>query len=67
MNQLSMIDQMRVWAALTGLVLTALFFGALYLSFEMKQTLPMLVTGIGGFELFLYAQDLVRRRKARNG
>ena len=62
-----MIDQMRVWAGVTGLLLTAWFFGALWLGFAMEQTLPMLVTGIGGFELFLYAQDLVRRRRARNG
>ncbi|MGN6355884.1 MAG: hypothetical protein ACTHLU_00180 [Novosphingobium sp.] len=56
-------DVMRVWAALTGVVLAAWYFVATYLGFAQTETIPMLVAGIGGFELFLFAQDMVRRRQ----
>jgi hypothetical protein len=56
-------DMMRVWAALTGVVLAACYFAMLYLSLQPTEAIPMLVAGIGGFELFLFAQDMVRRRQ----
>jgi len=64
---LTMLDQMRVWAAVTGLVLIAWFFGALYLDYATSPMLPMLVSAIGGFEMFLYAQDVWLKRKGTNG
>lgn len=56
-------DIMRVWAALTGLVLAVFYFVLLYLQFAPSETIPMLVAGIGGFELVLFAQDVMRRRQ----
>lgn len=54
---LDTFDMVRVWAALTGLVLAAVYFLVLLLGHEPSQTLVMLVAGIGGFELFLFGQD----------
>ena len=62
----STFDLMRVWAAVTGLVLAAWFFLQLYLGGSSSDIVPMLVAAIGGFEMFLYGQDLVRRRR-QNG
>jgi hypothetical protein len=56
-------DIMRVWAALTGVVLAVFYFVLLYLELAPSETIPMLVSGIGGFELVLFAQDLMRRRQ----
>lgn len=56
-------DLMRVWAAITGIALTVWFFVALYMGGEASPVLPMLVAAIGGFELMLYVQDVVLRRK----
>lgn len=58
-----MFDMTRMWAMVTGLALAALYFGALYLGFRPSETLPMLVTAIGGFELFLFGQDFWLKRK----
>ena len=65
--KLSLLDQMRVWVALTGLILALSYFAAIYLGMTVSAVLPMLVTAIGGFELFLYAQDLWLKRKGENG
>ena len=58
-------ETMRVWAAVTGLVLAVWFFASLYLGYTAPEAVPMLIAGIGGFEIMLFAQDVVRRRKAR--
>lgn len=65
--KLTMLDQMRVWAGLTGLALAAWFFAALWVGTPVSATLPMLVVSIGGFELFLFVQDLWLKRKANHG
>ncbi len=65
MKQLSPLDQSRVWAALTGLLLAAWYFGALYLDITPSPLLALLVTSIGGFELFLFGQDLWLKHKSR--
>ena len=67
MKHLSLLDQLRVWAALTGLILTVLFFGRLGFGLESSPMLAMLVSAIGGFELFLYSQDLWLKRRGRHG
>lgn len=59
-------DLMRVWAAVTGLALAGWFFLQLYLRGKSPEMVAMLVAAIGGFELFFYSQDLVRRRR-QNG
>ena len=61
------LDMMRVWAAITGLVLVALVFVQMALGMKLSDTLPMLAASIAGFELFLFAQDLVNKRKGRRG
>jgi hypothetical protein len=65
--RLGTFELMRVWAALTGLVLAAWFLGALWLGDTPSPVVPMLVTAIGGFELALYGCDLWFRRKRRHG
>lgn len=60
-------DLMRVWAALTGVALALWYFAALWLGAAPSDMLPMLITAIGGFELFLYSQDVWLRRKSRHG
>ena len=65
--KLSMLDMLRIWAALTGLVLAVGFFATVYLGLHASPMLPMLVVTIGGFELFLYAQDVWLARRGRHG
>lgn len=60
-------DLMRIWAVLTGLVLVVWYFGELYLGIQPSPFLAMLVTAIGGFEMFLCGQDAWLRRKGRRG
>lgn len=57
---------MRVWAAATGLALAGWFFLQLTMGGKTPELIPMLVAAIGGFEMFLYGQDIVRRRR-QNG
>ncbi len=61
------LDMMRVWAALTGLVLVALVFVQMGMGVKITDTLPMLAASIAGFELFLFAQDELNKRKRRRG
>jgi hypothetical protein len=61
------LEMMRVWASLTGLVLVALVFVQMALGRPVTDTLPMLVAAIAGFELFLFAQDVVAKRRGRRG
>ncbi|MEO5586299.1 MAG: hypothetical protein ABIQ81_01255 [Novosphingobium sp.] len=56
-------DVMRIWAALTGVALAVWYFTQLYLGWPTSETIPMLVSGIGGFELVLFAQDILGRRR----
>jgi purine-cytosine permease-like protein len=62
-----MFDMTRMWAMVTGLVLAIWYFAALYLGLKISEMLPMLLTAIGGFEMFLYSQDVWLKRKSRNG
>jgi hypothetical protein len=60
-------DLMRLWAVLTGLALCAWFFVAWAMGLATSQILPMLISAIGGFELMLYGQDLLIKRRRQNG
>ena len=61
-------DLMRVWAAITGLILAAWYFCCLYMGMKAYPMLPMLIAAIGGFEMVLYAQDVwFKRRGRQNG
>jgi zinc transporter ZupT len=66
-KQFTLFDSLRVWAAVTGLLLAVWYFGALYLKMDVSQTLPMLIAAIGGFELFLVAQDFWFKRTRNHG
>jgi hypothetical protein len=63
----STFDLMRLWAVLTGLALCAWFFVAWYMGVKTSETLPMLISAIGGFEMVLYGQDLLIKRRQQNG
>ena len=65
--KLTMLDQMRVWAMLTGVALALYFFAKLSHGVETSTMVPLLVTAIGGFEIFLFGQDMWLRRKGRHG
>ena len=59
-----LFDMVRVWAALTGVVLALWGLLALFIGVGLSDLVPMLATGIAGFELFLFAQDIWLRRRA---
>lgn len=63
----STFDLMRVWAALTGIALAVLYFVLLSMGLAVPEALPMIVAGIGGFEMFLFAQDLWLKRGGQHG
>jgi Na+-translocating ferredoxin:NAD+ oxidoreductase RnfD subunit len=65
--KLGTLDLTRVWAAVTGLLLAAWFFGALYFGVMISPLVPMLITAIGGFELVLFGQDVWLKRRGENG
>lgn len=67
MKQLTLLDLLRVWAAVTGLVLVVAFFAAPWLGVRPSPMLPLLVAAIGGFELFLFSQDLWLKRRGGHG
>ena len=64
---LSTFDMLRVWAALTGLVLAVVYFVQIGLGYEGSQSVMMLAAGIGGFEMFLFAQDKWLQRGGQHG
>lgn len=62
-----MFDMTRIWAMITGLVLLVAYVISLNFGFKASEILPMLVTAIGGFELFLFSQDIWLKRKSNHG
>ena len=60
-------DMLRVWAAITGLVLVVLVFVQIWLGRTVTDTLPMLAASIAGFELYLFGQDQLDKWKRRRG
>ena len=57
--------QLSILACSTGLVLLAIYLGALYLHADTPDWLPMMITAIGGFELFLFGQAVWLKRAGR--
>ena len=57
--------RMRVWAMLTGLVLAVWYLAGVWSGDQPGDLVPMLVSGIGGFEAFLFGQELWLRRRGR--
>ena len=60
--KLDIFDMMRVWAAVTGIVLALLYFGQVYDGVKVTDMLPMLITAIGGFELRFVTLQLCHER-----
>ena len=60
-------DMLRVWAAITGLVVVALVFVQIWLGRTVTDTLPMLAASIAGFELYLFGHDQLGKWKRRRG
>lgn len=65
--RLNAFELIRVWAALTGVVLAMWYFGELYFEFQRTAIIPMLVAVIGGFEFFLFWQDVWLEKRGRHG
>ena len=63
--KLSSMQQLSVLACCTGLVLAALCALAFYNGAPTFDQWAMLVAAIGGFELFLYGQDVKSKRSSR--
>ncbi|MFC0683780.1 MULTISPECIES: hypothetical protein [Sphingomonadaceae] len=61
------LELIRIWAAVTGVALAVWYFAAVYLDLQPTGALPMLVTAIGGFELFLFGQDQWLKRRGKHG
>jgi hypothetical protein len=61
--QLNLLERTRILAALTGISLALAYFAMLWLDLAPGAVLPMLVTAIGGFELFLFSQDVWFKRR----
>ena len=57
----------RMWAMVTGLVLVVAYVISLNFGFKASEILPMLIAAIGGFELFLFSQDIWLKRKNNHG
>ncbi|EQB12011.1 MAG: hypothetical protein K0R64_1496 [Novosphingobium lindaniclasticum] len=61
------LELTRIWAAVTGVALAVWYLAAVYLGLQPTALLPMLVTAIGGFELFLFGQDQWLKRRGKHG
>ena len=56
---------LRVWACITGLLLAICYLGAAYEGTQLSQTIAQLAVCIAGFELALFGQDwLIKRRNS---
>lgn len=65
--KLDTVKMMRVWAALTGLFLVALYFGMLSMGYLPSPMVAMLATAVGGFEIFFFGQDEWLKRRGKHG
>lgn len=62
-----MLELTRIWAAVTGIALALVYFVTVFLGTGSSALLPMLVTAIGGFELFLFGQDEWLKHRGKHG
>lgn len=67
MAKLNTVEMIRIWAALTGLFLVALYFGVLYAGGVPSPMIAMLATAIAGFEIFFFGQDQWLKRRGKHG
>jgi hypothetical protein len=64
--KLSPMERLSFLACVTGLALLAIFFAAVWLDAPEPEWLPMLISAIAGFEIFMVL-DTLRRRRADGG
>ena len=64
--KLSQLDRLSVLACATGLAMLAIFFGMAWAGVPNPDWLPMVITSIAGFEIYMVV-DAVRRRRAEGG
>jgi uncharacterized membrane protein YjjP (DUF1212 family) len=64
--KLSQMERLSVLACVTGLALLAAFFAVFWLDGPEPAWLPMLISAIAGFEIFMVL-DTLRRRRADGG
>ncbi|PKB25559.1 hypothetical protein B0I00_0761 [Novosphingobium kunmingense] len=53
----------RVWACITGLLLAVCYLGASYEGGDLPHVIAQLAVCIAGFELALFGQDLLKKRR----
>lgn len=63
----SAVERIRIFAALTGVFLVALYFGVLTAGGQPSPIIAMLVAAIGGFEIFFFGQDQWLKRRGKHG
>ena len=61
----STIDLLRVWAAITGLLLALVYFVMVYVGRGNPEQVVLLTVAIAGFELFFFAQEISQRFRRR--
>ena len=61
------LQRLSVLAGLTGLLLAGLVAVQLWAGLPRSDTLPMLLAAVLGFDLFLFAQDMIHRLRRRRG
>ena len=64
--KLSQLDRVSVLACATGLAMLATFFALAWVGVPNPDWLPMVITAIAGFEIFMVV-DAARRRRAASG
>ncbi|HEY6727173.1 MAG TPA: hypothetical protein VI197_24230 [Polyangiaceae bacterium] len=60
------MNALSTLACATGLVLLTVVFAQAWLNMPIPDTLPMLISAIAGFEIFMVI-DALRRRRAGGG
>jgi hypothetical protein len=60
------MNNLSTLACVTGLVLLAIFFVQAWLGQPSPDWLPMLISAIAGFEIFMMV-DAIRKRRADGG
>ncbi len=64
--KLTSLERLSILACVTGLALLAMFFTAVLLEVPQPEWLPLVISAIAGFELFMVL-DTLRRRRADGG
>ncbi|WP_068077529.1 hypothetical protein [Novosphingobium lentum] len=65
---LSPLERLDVLACATGFILAVIFFLSRFAGADAPDWLPMMITSIGGFELYMFINERRHRRSGgRNG